>query len=224
VRAVLQYIRFFFYVTYNWNIWLAFFMLYHDIRGAVKYGIRKTFAPVQLRYLTIHDADLSKSSPYEAVNFYMLEKLLGAFRRRFAYTSIIDLGCGKGRVMVAAAYFGFKKIKGIDFARELCEEAIGNMQKTQINFPGLEWEVINANVLDYVIQPGDAVFFMFNPFVEETVDLFLDKLEVSCRQFPRKTFFLYASPQHLSALEKRHYKIIYRKSILNLRGVMLCKE
>ncbi|HKZ65584.1 MAG TPA: hypothetical protein VJ111_04480 [Chitinophagaceae bacterium] len=72
MKTVLQYIRFFFYTSRNWNIWLAFFMLYHDIRGAMKYGIRRTFAPVQLRHLTLTNTDISKSSPYEAVNYYML--------------------------------------------------------------------------------------------------------------------------------------------------------
>lgn len=123
MKLFLQYAHFFFYTTSNWNLGLAFFMLYHDIRGAFKYGPRKTFAPVPLRRLTIHNADISKSSPYEAVSFYMLEKLLTAFRSFSEENSIVDLGCGKGRVLVVATHYGFKRITGIDFAKELCGEA-----------------------------------------------------------------------------------------------------
>jgi predicted RNA methylase len=47
----------------------------------------------------------------------MLEKLLGAFRNQFACTSIVHLGCGKGRAMAASAYFGFTSITGTDFAK-----------------------------------------------------------------------------------------------------------
>lgn len=199
-------------------------MLYHDIRGAMKYGIRRTFAPVKLRHLTLANADISKSSPYEAVNYYMLEKLLNAFRSQSNYTSIVDLGCGKGRVMVTSAYFGFTSITGIDFAKELCEEAAFNMQKVQLAFPGIYWHVIHANVLDYLILPDDAVFFMFNPFVGETLNSFLTTLEESCKLFPRKTYFLYASPQHTVILENRGYKIIFRQTMMNLKGNILYKD
>jgi SAM-dependent methyltransferase len=223
VRTVFQYGRFFFYVGFNWSFWLAFFMLYHDVRGALRYGSRKTFAPVQLRHLTISE-DISKSSPYEAVSYFMLEKLLSAFGRISSETSIVDLGCGKGRVMMVAAHFGFIRITGIDFAKELCEEAKANMIRTQSIIPGIEWNVMHANVLDYAIRENDSVFFMFNPFVEETLNAFLDRLDASCKMHPRKTYFIYASPLHAAAIEKRGYKIVFRQSLMNLRGVILLKE
>ena len=199
-------------------------MLYHDIRGAMKYGIRRTFAPVQLRHLTLANADISKSSPYEAVNYYMLEKLLNAFRSQSACTSIVDLGCGKGRVMVTSAYFGFTSITGIDFAKELCEEAAFNMQKVQSVFPRTNWRVIHANVLDYLIQPDDAVFFMFNPFAEETLTSFLTRLEESCKLFPRKIYFLYASPQYQQLLLDNGYAIIYQKQMMHLESIIAVRD
>ena len=149
----------------------------------------------------------------------MLEKLLTVFRRLSSVTSIIvDLGCGKGRVMMVAAYFGFNQIAGVDFAKELCEEATSNMKRMQSDIPGIDWKVIHANVLDYAIQSRDSVFFMFNPFVEESLNVFLDKLEESGKLFPRKTYFIYASPLHASFLENRGYKIIFRQSLMIQRS------
>jgi hypothetical protein len=37
----------------------------------------------------------------------MLEKLLNAFQKVSGLTSIIDLGSGKGRVLMVAPHFGF---------------------------------------------------------------------------------------------------------------------
>ena len=223
VRTVIQYIHFFFYNAFNWNIWLAFFRVYDDIRGALKYKLRRSFPPILLRNLTLVNADMTKSSPYEAVSYYMLEKLLFTLQKKSAESSIVDLGCGKGRVMVVAAHLGFKRITGIDFAKELCAEAIRNMETAQHRVPGIEWQVIYANVLDYSIKPDDSVFFMFNPFVEETLNLFLDGLEKSCKLAPRITWFLYASPIHVIALQNRGYKTIYRQKLINMEGAILCK-
>jgi SAM-dependent methyltransferase len=223
MKTFFQYVSFFFYNAINWSPWLAFFILYHDIRGSRKYGIR-TFAPKELSRLTIVSGDIKKSSRYEALNYYILEKLLAAFRVLSPATGIIDLGCGKGRVMTVAAHYGFTNITGIDFAKELCKEAEWNMKKTGEKFPAMQWTVINANVLDYTIRKNDSVFFMFNPFKEEIILSFLDKLEGSYRQFPRTIYFLYASPQHMKAMMDRGYQMIYQKKIMNLEGVILIKD
>ncbi len=220
MKNVWKYISYFFYVAVNWTPWLAFFVLYHDIRGAIKYGI-STFIPVALNKLTIVNGDTSKASPYEAANYYLLEKLFTAFRKLSIAGSLIDLGCGKGRVLAVAAHFGFTHITGIDFATELCKEASANMEKVQKGFPDLKWQVINDNVANYNISSDDSVFFMFNPFTEEIIKIFLEKLENSCRQFPRTTWFLYASPLHKEILLGKGYEILFQKHVLNLKGIIL---
>lgn len=218
-----QYIWFFFYTAVNWNPLLAFFILYHDIRGYFRYRIR-TFMPASLEKLSVSGGDLGKSSHYEAVNYFVLEKLLAAFKNLSETGKIIDLGCGKGRAIVVAAYFGFTNITGIDFAAELCTEAAENMRRTEKRFPGLVWRVLPVNVLDYAIEPDDSVFFLFNPFNEEVLGLFLNRLEESCKQFPRKTWFLYASPLHAGVLTKRGYKTVFTCRALSLEGKILSKD
>lgn len=223
MRRIIEYLRFFFYVSVNWNIWLAFFMLYHDVRGAWRYGAHGTFIPEPLHRLTIQQADISNSSPYEAVNFYMLEKLLGSFRQMTNDDAIVDLGCGKGRVLIVAAHYGFKKLTGIDFASELCREAVSNMRAAATRFPGLEWQVFHSDVLEYEIRPLDNVFFMFNPFGEATISRFVGKLDHSCKMYPRKTWFIYASPRHAGVLLKRGFKQVYSHQLMNLSGCIMCR-
>jgi SAM-dependent methyltransferase len=217
-----QYLKYFFYTAYNWNPLLAIFVLYHDIRGAFKYHIH-TFAPVSLSRLTIINGDISKASPYEAVNYYLLETLLKAFHNFSGDTSIVDLGSGKGRAMVVAAHFGYTNITGIEFARELCEISSENMKKSQHEFPGIHWKIINDNVENYTIEANDSVFFMFNPFTDDVLRHFLEKLERSCRQFPRTTWFLYASPLYKELLVNKGYEIKFEKRLMNLEGIIARK-
>jgi SAM-dependent methyltransferase len=223
MKIILKYISHFWYVAINWNIWMAFFMLYDNIRGSVKYG-SNTFGPVELKNLTIVEGDVKKASRYEAVSFYMLEHLFTAFRKISDITSIVDLGCGKGRVMMVAAHFGFTKTTGIDFAKEMCEEANANMMKKQKQFPGLTWNVIRQNVENYDIRSDDSVFFMFNPFDYSVLKNFLRKLNISCDQFPRPIYFIYASPQHDKLLLNNGFAIVYQKKKMHLKSIIAVRD
>jgi SAM-dependent methyltransferase len=223
MKLVWKYISHFWYVATNWNVWMAFFMVYDNIRGSLKYGTN-TFIPVELKDLTITNGDTKKASRYEAVSFYMLEKLLGAFQKVSAMTSIIDLGSGKGRVLMVASHFGFTDITGIDFAKELCQQANVNMREKEKEFPKIKWTVINEDVENYNIGRQDSVFFMFNPFTEDVLKRFLEKLDDSCHEFPRSIYFLYASPQYQQLLLDNGYAIIYQKQMMHLESIIAVRD
>jgi hypothetical protein len=223
MKLVWKYIAHFWYVAINWNIWMAFFMVYDNIRGSLKYG-GDTFIPEELKHLTITNGDNKKATRYEAVSFYMLEKLFDAFTKISALTSIIDLGSGKGRVMMVAPHFGFANITGIDFATELCEQAAINMKKKENEFPAITWKVINENVENYHVRAEDSVFFMFNPFKRAVLKRFLKNLDVSCLDFPRTIYFLYASPQYKQCLLDNGYAVIYHKEKMYLEGIIAVRD
>lgn len=223
MKIFFKYISHFWYVAINWNIWMAFFMLYDNIRGSIKYG-SNTFTPVELKNLTIVDGDAKKASRYEAVSFYMLEHLFTAFRKLSGNTSIVDLGCGKGRVMMVAAHFGFKRMTGIDFGKEVYEHAKHNMAKKEKQFPDIRWKVINQNVENYDISPDDSVFFMFNPFDYSVLKNFLRKLDISCDEFPRSIYFLYASPQHDRLLLNNGFAIVYQIQKMHLKSIIAVRD
>jgi len=223
MKLVWKYISHFWYVATNWNIWMAFFMVYDNIRGSLKYG-SNTFIPVELKDLTITNGDKKKASRYEAVSFYMLEKLLSAFQKVSGITSITDLGSGKGRVLMVAPHFGFKEITGIDFAKELCQQANMNMRKKEKEFPNIKWKELNENVEDYELTRHDSVFFIFNPFTEVVLKKFLEKLDHSCQQFPRSVYFLYASPQHQQLLLDDGYAIIYQTQMMHLESIIAARD
>ena len=223
MKRIIHYIGQFFYVAINWNLWLACFTLYHDIRGGIKYGIN-TFRREEINGLTLDEVDLHQSSAYEAVNYFLLEDLLDNFRQRSGDRVITDLGCGKGRVLIVAAHFGFRHIKGIDVARKLCQHAEENVAKWRDRFPEVTWTIIHANVMRYKLEPEESVFFMFNPFKKNTVQSFMDHLRQSTTSHPRDTWIIYASPQHADVFLSEGYHIAYQKNILNLHGVILHKH
>jgi SAM-dependent methyltransferase len=223
MRHAWKYLAHFWYVAVNWSLPMAVFMVVDNIRGTRKYGAG-TFLPAELKSLTIRGGNVRDGSRYEAVSYYMLEHLFIAFRKLSDETEIVDLGCGKGRAMMVAPYFGFTKVTGVDFAEEVCAEARHNMQVTARAFPGLDWKVLTADVLEYDIQPADSVFFMFNPFNERILGRFLERLESSYLDHPRPLAFIYASPQHLDLLQNAGFAVVYRKKKMYLESIIAIRD
>ncbi len=223
LKKWIEYIKLFWYFASNWNPRLAFFLLRHEVRGEKKYQIA-TSQPAELKDLTIHQKDTRQASRYEAVNYYILEKLLEKMTSFAEPRNFVDLGCGKGRAMVVAAHYGFNNIKGIDFAEEVCAAAARHMEPMQQRL-GITYSVVCADVLEYSIEPEDSVFFMFNPFTGETIARFLDKLEDSLLHHPRDIYFLYASPRFIEIFFEYEYEPVFRKRKLHwLDGVILKKQ
>ncbi len=219
-----QYLRFFTFHLFNWNAGLAIFALYHTLRGEKKYEIN-TFIATDLNKLTISKGDVNKASRYEAVNYYMLENLLTYFRRMYPLeNNFFDAGCGKGRAMVVAAHYGFTNLTGIDFARELCNEAEMNMQRVKDHFPLINYTIKCDDVLAHTFTT-ETVIFLFNPFEREIVELLLEKIEASVLNNPRSIYIIYASPQHEDILLSYHYDSVYRvQKMKYLKGMIAVRR
>lgn len=224
MKKWIDYIRIFWHFASRWNPVLATFIVLHEIRGEHKYGIN-TSASVELGDLTIQNGDINQSSRYEAINYYILESLLKKMRKISPCQSFTDLGCGKGRAMAVSAYYGFKIIRGVDFAKELCQIAEQQMQKTARRIRDIQYTVQCQNVIDYEIQPDESVFFLFNPFGEETISTFLEKINLSIEEHPRTIYVLYASPRYIDVFFEYEYEPIFRRRKLKwLDGVILKRE
>ena len=225
MKKLLHNIYNFFYVAFNWNLPLAFFVTWHEFKRGSKYEIN-TIKPVSLGNLTITEGDKTKSSHYEALNYYILEHLLEYFRQRFPNEkNLVDVGSGKGRILAAAAHYGFTDITGVDFAKELCEAAKRNIDKIKSRFPGTRFNIYCNDILNYPVNPHDNVFFLFNPFNKEIMERFLEKIEQSVKQHPRTIYLIYANPQQKNVLLEKNYKEIFSvRKLRLLQGVILERD
>ena len=105
---LIYYLKYFFFIGINWNFPLAFFTICHEIKGERKYNLNTTGLD-RLRTLSIKGDNLAHASIYQASNYYILEKGFNYLRSINENNNITDFGCGKGRALVVAAYFGFQK-------------------------------------------------------------------------------------------------------------------
>jgi len=104
----LKYLQYFFYLAWYWNIRLAFFVLYYEIKGEKKYNL-KTVGIDDLKK-SLHPDDLVHASVYQPINFYTAETLFSTLTPADKQTALLDVGCGKGRVLAMAAHHGFGQV------------------------------------------------------------------------------------------------------------------
>lgn len=204
----LYYIKYFFYIALNWNLRLAFFSIYHEIRGELKYNIN-TSRLNDLKQLAVKGNNRQYAEIYQGASYYLLENIFSYLKKINAPDDIIDLGAGKGRVLVVAAHYGFQKITGVDFAAALCKEAEINCRIITQRFPDAVWNVLHANAANFKFDNDDHIFFFFNPFKETVMAQVINNISESQKKHPREIFVVYINPQHKALFITAGFNEIY---------------
>ncbi len=106
----------------------------------------------------------------------------------------IDVGSGKGRVMLVASELPFKKIVGVDISSECVATTRKNIEIYKDGVHKDRFELHCMDVEDYELPPEDTILYAYNPFGRDVMKRFVTKLETSLRDHPRKLLFLYVFP------------------------------
>lgn len=188
-----QYIRYFFFIGINWNFPLAIFMIRHEIRGEKKYRLQTTGTDNLVK--SVSEKDRKHASIYQPINYYIAEILFEQLHASQKQTGFLDAGCGKGRAMALALYFGFKKVSGFDISPEMCYDALNNLEALENKYPTAILDVDCEDAGKCSIDPDTGVIFLFNPFDEVIMKPFIQQVMKSLSIFPRPMTILYANPQ-----------------------------
>ena len=217
-----DYTRYFFYLASNWNIRIATHIISNEIKGERKYGIRTTGAD-ELDSLEEKGIDTEHATIYMPVSYDVIEDI---FRQVSpgGFTHFIDIGCGKGRAMCVAAQQGARKLTGIDFSKEFCDESKLNLLKTQQRFPAFEFKILNNDAFYFDIPQDADCIFMFNPFDEVIMSGVIENIEISLEEKPRPITIIYANPLQKHLFLEAGYKEVYHtKKMKYLEAVILRK-
>lgn len=97
----------------------------------------------------------------------------------------LDLGSGKGRMVLSAARFPFRRIIGVELSNDLTAIARRNVATCRLRPRGVDIELVTADVLAYRIPDEVSVVYMFNPFLGATVESVIAQLIGSVDRRPR---------------------------------------
>jgi SAM-dependent methyltransferase len=168
----------------------------------VRYGT-DTSEPVRLAGLLISSPNKARGVDYSATKPRVFARFMKPVRAPPG-SVFVDLGCGKGRVLLLAANHGFKSVVGVEFSPELCRTARSNIAAyRRLISPSTEFEIIEGDVSDYQMRDDETVFFLFNPFDAMVMTAVLDKIEASCQRNPRPIWLIYYNPVCRDVVERR---------------------
>ncbi len=129
----------------------------------------------------------SDSHHYATMNYVTIWSVLDHLELQSSDV-VIDIGCGKGRVLCCAARYPVARVIGVDLSEEFCKAARENAQRMRGRRAPIMVQASMADELDY----SDAtVLFLFDPFGAQTVAELLDKVRRDAR---RPLRIAYANP------------------------------
>lgn len=107
----------------------------------------------------------------------------------------VDFGSGKGRMLLIASEYPFRRIIGVEFAAELHEAAVQNIKNfTNPKQRCTEIEALAMDAAEFPIPDDRCVFYFYTPFRPPLMKKVLERIGDSYRAKPRKMYILYAKP------------------------------
>jgi hypothetical protein len=148
-------------------------------------------------------SDLEIASPnwiegndYAAIEPERFNQVLASLRIKFKEYTFIDFGSGKGRALLLASEFPFKRIIGLEFSGQLHRIAVDNIHRYRTQTQRcMSVECLNIDFVDFALPAEPAVLFFFDPCRLPILEKVLFRTKQSLSAYPRSITVVYIAPR-----------------------------
>jgi SAM-dependent methyltransferase len=158
----------------------------------------------------VHPTDLEianpnwiHASPYFPTPSHLLAEVLDGLDIRFEDFTFVDLGSGKGRVLLMASEFPFRRIVGVELSPEL--NAIARKNIASYKGSAQKCRDISLVCMDFTAFefPEDPLFvFLYNPASKDLTEVLAHNLMRSIGKRERAVWVLYVTPHEIFDSER----------------------
>jgi SAM-dependent methyltransferase len=152
---------------------------------------------VHLHELDIQGANVRYGVRYEPTNPEWFRGLIGWLPIDYRDFVFVDFGAGKGRALVLASEFPFKRIVGVEFSAALAEIARGNVERLSER---ADFEVRCVDAVDYELPDEPCVLYFYNPFASPVLRRVLENIRHSLERTPRRMFIVVTGDAPLATI------------------------
>lgn len=147
---------------------------------------------------------------YQASEIRLVEWALVSSEVDFENTTFVDVGCGKGRVLILACRKPFNRIIGFDYS-----ESVLNVCRKNLRHLGLEsrCEVCHEDASKFQFPDGNLMLFFYNPFHSPLFEEVLERI----RSIKSPVTIVYLGPKRdaldcswLRKIDQLDYASIYK--------------
>ena len=175
---------------------------YGDIDFDFDHNVDTTWATVSLRTRLREWLSGGQYQPSEPAAFREMIDSIPAALNGFTF---IDLGSGKGRTLLMAASYPFRRIVGMELLEELNAVAVQNIARYRSDEQ--KCFVIESRAGDarhFEFPPEPTVLYLFNPFPRHVWREVLANLHTALQAAPRQVYLIYHNPvqEDILAAEK----------------------
>ena len=203
-----------------WNPWYRFLNQRFDRRFGVD-------TADHLRLPELHsDPRFQYSEEYDPTPRFIFFRLLRQIHVDYSNFVFIDIGCGKGKVLLLASELPFQQIIGIELSSQLIQVAEDNL-RNYLSRTGKRNDIVQLACIDaaeFQIPHEPAICYFYNPFGAEVMRKVLENIGLSLAAAPREIYVMYLYPVHhglldesgfLTPVTKTFWYAIYKASALS---------
>ncbi len=140
-------------------------------------------------------------SPYQPTDPALFQEMMANLPIEFDQFTFVDLGSGKGRTLLMASDYPFRKIVGVELIAQLHGAAVENIRVYQSATRRCsQIEAVCEDACQFVFPETPLVLYLFNPLPEAGLRRVLRNLEQSLEQSPRPAWIVYYNPAMDSVL------------------------
>src|ERR1035438_1900913 len=139
-------------------------------------------------------------SPYQPTEPSLFRSMMASLPIDFSAFMFVDVGSGKGRALLMASEYPFRKILGIESIAELHRAAEDNIRVWQSPAQPAstqrcrQIEAVLADAREFEFPEEPQVLYFFNPLPERAFSEVIERLTNSLARAPRPLWIVYHNP------------------------------
>jgi SAM-dependent methyltransferase len=139
-------------------------------------------------------AELGRVYAYDPTPWRVLSRSLRVADLRAENFTFVDVGCGKGRVLLSALALPFERIIGIELSPAFCRIAQQNITNARlISRRCTAVEIICSDATKYQIPRRPMIMFFCNPFPFEIMEIVLSNIVNSYTEDARPIYLIFCA-------------------------------
>lgn len=145
-----------------------------------------TWRPILLDELEIPSENLAHGIRYDPTTpsrFRRIMQCLAELEPSLERFTFVDLGSGKGRALLLASEYSFRRIIGVEFAPQLVDAAERNIASYRSSQAKgcRDIQLVCEDAAHYELPEGPLVVYLYNPFRERVMREVLAGIERAAR-------------------------------------------